>query len=96
MARPTDCVKPFVNAAAGTVKFTLRGGVYAWAVNATGSGTVDLKMLGPDGVTYLTVATQITATTGLQSPLYLPAGSYEVVAATFTAIYVTITSIDLA
>ncbi len=96
MARPTDCVKPFVNAAAGTVKFQLLGGIYCWDFVGTGSGTVDLKRLMPDGTTYLAVATQITATTGTQTSLYLPPGSYEAVIATFTANYLTITRLDVA
>jgi len=96
MARGTDCVKPFVNAAAGTKTFTLRGGLYSLDSVGTGTGTVDLNMLMPDGATYVSVATQITATSGHQCPLYLPGGSYEVVVVSSTANYVTLTSLDVA
>lgn len=86
-------VTPFSNAAAGTAKFSLRGGRYAVVYSGTGTGTVDLKMLGPDGTTYIACGlTQITATTGYQVVELAP-GAYEVVIATFTANYVGITRI---
>lgn len=92
--RAQEIQKPFTNAAAATsTAFALGGGRYAFAFNGTGSGTVDLKMLGPDGATYQACGlTQITATTGFQV-VELPPGTYEVVIATFTANYVTIARI---
>jgi hypothetical protein len=83
------------NVAAATYKFGLTGGIYAWGYKGTGSGTVDLRILGPDGSTYLAVATQITATTGWQSSLYLPPGQYEIVIATFSANYVAVTRVPI-
>lgn len=78
------------NAAPGTYTGQLKGGVYAWSTYSTGTGTIDLKILAADGVTYIPVATQITATTGFQSPMYLPPGQYAIVIATFTANYIAV------
>jgi len=81
------------NAAAGTFgPFELKGGKYMLAYAGTGTGSVDLEMEGPDGTTYIAVATQITATTGHQV-LDLPPGQYKCVIATFTANYASITRI---
>lgn len=75
------------NVAAGTYSFTLLGGIYVLSYKGTGTGTVDLKLIGPDNVTAIEAPgfTQITATTGATGALYLPAGTYELVIATFTA-----------
>lgn len=82
------------NVAAATYgPFPLQGGIYAWATKSTGSGTIDLKLILPDGTTALAVATQITATAGFQTSMYLPPGSYEIVIATFTANYVALTRV---
>lgn len=83
------------NVAAGTYPVVLRGGSYWFEFNGTGSGTVDLKKLGPDGTTYTARATQVTATVGQQT-ISLPPGQYQVVIATFTANYVEITRIPTA
>ncbi len=92
--RGQESAKPFVNAAAGTsASFVLQGGRYAFAFNGTGTGTVDLKGLGPDGTTFQAVGlTQITATTGYQV-VELPPGTYQVIVATFTANYVSLTRV---
>lgn len=89
--RAQEALRPFVNAAAGTVSsLILQGGKYSIDFTGTGAGTVDVKRLGPDGVTYIACGvTQITATTGSQT-LDLPPGMYQVVVAGFTANYVTI------
>jgi hypothetical protein len=83
------------NVAAGTYAFTLRGGSYWVEFIGTGSGTVDLKKLAPDGTTYTARITQISATAGQQT-ISLPPGSYEVVIATFTANYFEVTRIPTA
>jgi len=86
----------YSNVAAGTIgPFTLRGGSYWIEFNGTGSGTVDLKRLGPNGSTYTARITQITATVGQQT-ISLPPGTYEWVVATFTANYLEITRIPTA
>lgn len=89
--RAQEAVRPFTNAAAGTsAAFELKGGTYTFDFTGTGAGTVDLKRLGPDGVTFIACGlTQITATTGSQT-LNLSPGQYEVIIATFTANFVTI------
>jgi len=82
------------NAAAGTYgPFELKGGMYAWTTNSTGTGTIDLKIIAGDGSTALAVATQITATTGFQTGIYLPPGQYEIVIGTFSANYVMLTRV---
>lgn len=80
------------NKAAGTYTFPLRGGQYWVEFNGTGSGTFDLKKLGPDGSTYTARITQITATVGQQT-VFLPPGNYEIVIATFTANYAEVSRI---
>jgi hypothetical protein len=75
--------------------FYLNGGVYAWTTKSTGSGTIDLKIQAFDGSTYIAVATQVTATTGFQTSMYLPPGQYEIVIATFTANYIAVTRVPL-
>ncbi len=91
--RAQESVKLFTNAVAGTVLFTLQGGRYAVWFAGTGSGTVDISGLAPDGATYTAVGvTQITATAGYQV-VDLPPGQYEAVVASFTANYLAITRI---
>lgn len=84
------------NVGPGTIgPFTLRGGSYWIETSSTGTGTIDLKKLGPDGSTYTARITQITATAGQQT-ISLPPGTYEWVIATFTANYLEITRIPTA
>lgn len=78
-----------------TAAFVLRGGSYWIETKSTGTGTIDLQKLGPDGTTYTARITQITATAGQQT-ISLPPGTYKVVIATFTANYVEITRIPTA
>lgn len=90
--------KVFSNAAAGTSpQFELRGGKYALDVAATGSaGTVVLNKLGPDGVTFIPVLPLTTALTQTGSAIYdLSPGQYTVTVATLTAIFVSITEIQI-
>lgn len=89
--RAQEAVRPFVNAAPATsAAFELRGGRYAIEFAGTGAGTVDVKTLGPDGVTFIPCGvTQITATTGYQVVELAP-GQYQVIVAGFTANFVTI------
>jgi hypothetical protein len=85
--RAQEQVTLFNNTTNGTsATVTLEGGLYAVAYKGTGSGTVDLYVVGPDGSTGLKVITQITATTGYATA-YLGPGSYYAVIATFTANY---------
>lgn len=86
----------FQNQAAGTIgPFTLRGGSYWIETASTGTGTIDLKKLGPDGSTFTARITQIVATAGQQT-ISLPPGTYEWVIATFTANYLEISRIPTA
>lgn len=72
--------------------FTIMGGVYALDVIGTGFGTVTLARQGPDGSTYLTAATALSAN-GTSGAISLPLGIYRLVIATTTAVYATLTRI---
>lgn len=78
-----------------TAAFSLLGGSYWIETKSTGTGTIDLQKLGPDGSTYTARITQITATAGQQT-ISLPPGTYKWVIATFTANYLEITRIPTA
>ena len=83
----------FSNISATTSPFTLKGGCFGVTVSATwGGGSVDLKRLGPDGSTYISVLSSAFSSNGYQT-VNIPPGTYEVVIATATAVYVDITSV---
>jgi hypothetical protein len=88
MATSTEAVS-FSNISASTAAFTLRGGKYAVAASATGTGTMGLSMVGPDGSTLIPVFTAFSATTGY-AVIDLPPGQYKFAIATFTAVYASI------
>lgn len=91
MAWPGEAVK-FSNISATTAPFVLKGGQYQYTVVATwGGGSVTLEQLGPDGSTYLTAATALTANGG--GTVDLPPGQYKFVIATATAVYAAIVRI---
>lgn len=69
----------FSNISATPAAFHLVAGKYAIAVKASAYGTVTLKILGPDGTTYLTAATAFSAD-GIET-VDLPDGTYEIVIA---------------
>lgn len=76
----------FKNVAATQGPFVLRGGNYGITVSATfGGGSVTLQRLAPDGSTYVTVLPAFTAA-GYQNA-NLPSGTYQLLVATATAIY---------
>ena len=86
----------YSNQAPATIgPFTLRGGSYWIETKSTGTGTIDLQRLGPDGSTYTARITQITATAGQQT-ISLPPGTYRWVVATFTANYLEIVRVPTA
>lgn len=81
------------NTAPGTsATFNLRGGRYWVETKSTGTGTIDLQKLGPDGATWTARITQITATAGQQT-LELPPGLYRWVVVDFTANYLQVVRI---
>ena len=79
---------------ATSTAFTLLGGKYAHIVNATGAGSVIVQILSTDGTTYVNVSAGITATTGF-AVLDLPAGTYKIAIATFTAVYTSLVPIPI-
>ncbi|KRR22630.1 hypothetical protein CQ14_30960 [Bradyrhizobium lablabi] len=81
----------FSNISATPTSFILRGGNYGVTAKATwGGGSLTLQRLAPDGTTYVTVMTAFTAD-GYQSA-NLPGGTYRLLVATATAIYVDVVS----
>lgn len=82
-----------VAAAAGIFgPFSLSGGMYQVTANGTwGGGSAILQQQGPDGVSWLSVSTSITADGG--QTLFLPPGIYRVVTVTATGVTVDIAKI---
>lgn len=67
------------------IKFTLLGGRYGIAANATwGGGSATLRVLMPDGTTYVDALAAFTADNC--AVVDLPRGSYEFTIATATAL----------
>ena len=74
------------------VVFGLDGGLYQATAAATwGGGSAALEQLGPDGSTWLSVATALSANGGVS--LYLPPGQYRWTIVTATAVYTMVTRI---
>lgn len=84
-----------IAATAGSTPFQLAGGLYQIETVSTGSGSIDLQKLGPDGTTWTARITQITATAGYAQAT-LPPGTYRWVVVTFTANYLSLTRIPTA
>ncbi len=70
---------------ADAVVFTLLGGRYGCAVNATwGGGNVQLQILMPDGTTYINAAASFTAD---GTAVYdLPQGKFKILVTTASAV----------
>jgi hypothetical protein len=65
----------------------IKGGVYVLDAVATwGGGSLTLTRRGPNGSTYLTAATALTAD-GTSGAITLPPGEYRFTIATATAVY---------
>lgn len=89
----TEC-KAFANISASTAAFRLKGGKYAAAAIATfGGGSVKLQVLGPDGSTYLSVASGADFSAAGYATVDLPPGQYRFTIAAATAVYAWIASI---
>jgi len=73
--------------------FVLVGGAYAMDAIATWSaGSITLQRLGPDGATYITAATALSAD-GTTGALALPPGTYKIAVVTATGVWVSISRI---
>jgi hypothetical protein len=82
----------FKNIAATPAAFILRGGNYGLTCHATwGGGNIALQRASPDGSTYITVITALTAD-GYASA-NLPSGTYQLAITTATAVYCDIVSV---
>ncbi len=85
----------FSNIAATTAAFALKGGRYGVAVVATfTAGSVKLQTLGPDGATWLSVASATDFTVAGYGTVDLPPGQYRFTIATATAVYASIVGIS--
>lgn len=83
----------FSNVSASQSGIKLNGGTYGVTVTATwGGGSVDLKRLGPDGSTYVSVLSS-TFTANAYQTVNIPPGSYQLTVTTATAVYADITSV---
>lgn len=77
---------------ADSAAFTLLGGRYLFSANATwGGGAATLKMLMPDGSTYVPCATALSADGSVVADL--PAGTYKVAIATATAVQLAVSPV---
>jgi hypothetical protein len=67
----------FQNISADTANFALNGGAYVFdAVGNFNSGSATLQRLGPDGATFITAATALSAV-GTSGSIALPPGTYK-------------------
>lgn len=82
----------FVNIAATTAAFPLTAGQYGLTVHASfGGGSVTLQRLAADGVTFVTCLTAFAADG--YATVNLPAGTYQLLVTTATAVYVDINTV---
>lgn len=80
---------------ANSKQFVLLGGIYVLDVVATGSGTVALQKVGPDGSTLITPQSASVSATGSVGPLYLAPGTYQITVTTLTAVYASVSSVPI-
>jgi hypothetical protein len=82
----------FTNIAATPASFSLRGGLYAVTAKGTwGGGSATLQRLAPDNATYVTVMAAFTVD-GFATVNLVP-GTYRLLIATATAVYLDIIAI---
>jgi hypothetical protein len=82
----------FSNISATPASFSLRGGLYGVTAKGTwNAGNATLQRLSPDNATYITVLTAIAAD-GFATVNLAP-GTYRVLIATATAVYLDIVAI---
>jgi hypothetical protein len=83
----------FNNISATPASFKLNGGSYGLTMLATwGGGSIDLKRLGPDGSTYVSVLSATFTANAFQT-VNIPPGTYQLTVTTATAVYADITSV---
>lgn len=76
--------------AADSANFALQGGAYVLdAVANFNSGSITLQRLGPDGATFITAATALSAA-GTSGSIALPPGVYKIAVASATALSVSV------
>jgi len=91
--RATDGFAYSSPTAANSATFQLVGGVYVVdAVANFNSGSITLQRLGPDGSTYITAVTALTAN-GTSGGVPLPAGTYQIAVASASALSVSVTRV---
>lgn len=95
MGTPVDG-QNWTNIAATPAAFYLKGGYYMLSAVATwGGGNVELKMLGPDGSTYLSAPTALKLSANGMIAGYLPAGQYQLAVTTATAVYAAVSGVPI-
>lgn len=86
----------FTALTANSIPFHLMGGKYAVDAVATfSSGSVKLQRLGPDGSTYLSVASATDFSAAGYATVDLPQGTYRFTIATATAVACSIVRIPM-
>jgi hypothetical protein len=94
MSSTTEAVA-FQNISATTAPFQLHGGRYSAAAVATwGGGSAKLQILGPDGATYLSVASTTDFSANGFATVDLPPGQYRFTIATATAVYCEVAQVE--
>lgn len=79
--------------AANSDEFPLQGGAYAMDAIATwNAGSITLQRKGPDGATFITAATALSAD-GTTGSLALPPGIYRIGVASATNLWVSVSRI---
>jgi hypothetical protein len=93
-ATSTESVKFSNIGAVNTAAFTLKGGRYAVVTKSTGAGMIDLTTLAADGGTFVKTITSIATVAGY-AVIDLPPGQYRFEVATFTANFLSVTSVPI-
>jgi hypothetical protein len=85
----------FSNISATTAPFALSAGNYVlFGTAANWGGGLNLQLLGPDGVTWLTVASASRNANGVSDAIPLPSGTYRVQLTTMTGLYLSISAVS--
>lgn len=97
MANSVDA-QLFQNISASQGPFPLKGGYYMVAgVGTWSGGNVELQVLGPDGVTYLSLPTALKLTANGTIAGYVPPGQCKfTITGTPTAVYVSAAGVPIA
>lgn len=86
-------LSPTTLGSSNSIQFNVTGGIFVVAVILS-TGSVDFKMIGPDGGTLISVLNTPFTTNGTVS-LYLPAGQFQFILSSATGVSVCCAPVDL-